>query len=260
MNVSDPPISTPPQLSVILPAWNESRLIAGTISSVLDAASACNLAIEILVVDDASNDDTASVARAAGATVVSVNERCIARVRNSGAAVANAPWLLFVDADTQVNADVLQAAVNALNEGAVAGGCAVRFDRPVPLWASIGARTLLTTFRWLKLMAGCFVFCRRDAFETIGGFDPRIHASEEVDFARRIRSHGRVVILREHVVTSGRKVDLVSLRTMVRLGLRGIRGSAAFHDRRGLEAWYGEGLREADHPADAPARKSDEVR
>lgn len=53
---------------IIVPAWNESRNVGTTIREIRDASSA----YDVIVIDDGSTDDTAAVARAAGATVISL--------------------------------------------------------------------------------------------------------------------------------------------------------------------------------------------
>ena len=72
-------------ISFIIPAYNEERLIASTLKALDSAAQALHEADELIVVDDASTDQTAVVARSAGAQVVSVAHRQIAATRNSGA-------------------------------------------------------------------------------------------------------------------------------------------------------------------------------
>ena len=67
-------------------------------------------------------------------------------------------------------------------------------------------------YRLAGLASGSFLFCTRSAFEVVGGFDERRYASEEVWLSLALRKQGRFVILREHVITSGRKLRGYSLR------------------------------------------------
>ncbi len=71
---------------------------------------------EIIVVDNNSTDDTADIARALGARVVSEPINQISRARNAGAAVARGGFFIFVDADTQISANVLGQALRQLRE------------------------------------------------------------------------------------------------------------------------------------------------
>ena len=89
-------------LSIIIPAFNEERLIEHCLCSVsiaLAANARPNFSSEVIVVDNNSTDATADLARQAGAQVVFEPVNQIGRARNAGAAVATGDWLLFVDAD-----------------------------------------------------------------------------------------------------------------------------------------------------------------
>ena len=124
-------------ISFIVPAYNEEKLLGGTLRALKSAAKVLNEAYELIVVDDASEDHTAAVARSAGARVVSVSHRQIAATRNSGAREAKGDMFIFVDADTLANQSVVKAAVKALREGAVGGGASVYFDGRLPLYAKL---------------------------------------------------------------------------------------------------------------------------
>jgi GT2 family glycosyltransferase len=168
-----------------------------------------------------------------------VSHRHIAATRNSGARVASGEVLVFVDADTTIDALVLEAARSAIREGAVGGGARVRFDAPIPRYASVLAAGILWTLRRLRLAAGCFLFCRRDAFETVGGFDERYYAAEEIFLSRSLKRRGRFVMLDEHVTTSGRKTRSHSAWEVLTLFTRlTFSGTRAVKRREGLEHWY----------------------
>ncbi|WP_018880728.1 MULTISPECIES: glycosyltransferase [unclassified Thioalkalivibrio] len=202
-----------PTLSVIIPAWNEAEWLPRTLAAVQDALSAVDRPSEIIVVDNASTDATPQIAQRAGCRVVFEPERRISRARNAGAEAATGDDLLFVDADTWPDRDLLQATLKALDSGRVCGGGArVDFDHlnhhiyrwGAGAWNALAAR--------LKLAAGCYVFCTREAFTAVGGFSEAVYAGEEVFLSRALRrwgrAHGqRVEILDTPVLTSGRKAD-----------------------------------------------------
>jgi glycosyltransferase involved in cell wall biosynthesis len=102
-------------ISIILPAHDEEGSIALAVASVHDSARPLAIPYEVIVVDDASTDRTAELARAAGATVVPVTHRQISRTRNAGARAARGDAFVFLDADTQMNPEVFRAATRALN-------------------------------------------------------------------------------------------------------------------------------------------------
>jgi len=195
---------------------------------------------ELIVVDDSSTDATAEIAAAAGAIVVPAACRHIAAARNAGARRARGDALVFVDADTTIDANVLRGVLKALGAGAAGGGAGAHFDEPVRAYARIMIALTVWAFARLKLAAGCFMFCTRAAFDGVGGFDEQLFAAEEIFFSRALRRQGRVVILKEQVTTSGRKLRTHSAREifgeMIRISLKGRKG---LKSRSNLGLWYG---------------------
>lgn len=230
-------------VSFIVPAHNEAQLIEATLGALHDAASGLAEPYEIVVVDDASTDGTADLARRAGATVVPANLRHIAAARNVGGRAATGDELVFVDADTHVSSDTVRAALAALRAGAAGGGARVRFDGPVPRYARPGVALTLGTFRLLNMTVGCFMFCTRAAFEQIGGFDERLFAAEEVAFSMAIKRIGRLALVEPAVVTSARKFRTHSAFELVRMVAGTLLGRALLSRAR-LPLWYGDRRRD----------------
>ena len=223
-------------ISFVIPAHNEVALIGRTLSALHSSAQAAGEPYEVIAVDDASTDGTGTLARELGARVVVVNFRRISSTRNAGAREAAGELLFFVDADTIVPARALCAAIRSLRDGAVGGGAAVRFDGPVPLYAAILARMVLPVLLpLLKIAPGCFLFCTRRAYVTAGGFDESLGWSEEVALGSQLKRQGRFVILREYVITSGRKVRAHSAWELLRVGIRLARGQP-----EAMDYWYGQ--------------------
>jgi glycosyltransferase involved in cell wall biosynthesis len=228
-------------ISFIVPAYNEERSLGATLDALHAAGRAVGKPYELVVVDDASTDRTAIIARRHGALLVSVAHRQIAATRNSGARKANGELFIFVDADTIVNGAVVRAAVEALRGGAVGGGAAVQFDGAVPLYARLLMPVLVRVFRAARLAAGCFLFCTRDAFAAVGGFDEAFYGAEELVMSRALKRYGKFVVLRQAVVTSGRKLRTHSVREVLMvLGRLVLRGPGVVKQRQGMELWYAE--------------------
>jgi len=225
-------------LSFVVPAHNEEQALGATLASLETAARAIHQLSEIVVVDDASTDRTAEIARARGASLRSVNLRHIAAARNAGAAVALGDVLVFVDADTTVTGAVVAAAVAAIECGAVGGGARVKLASDSPRWARAVWAVASWYYRRLGLAAGCFLFARRDAFEAAGGFDETYFATEEIHLSRALLALGSFVVLREAVTTSGRKFQLLSAWAFAREALRLARaGWVPYKSRH--RWWYG---------------------
>jgi glycosyltransferase involved in cell wall biosynthesis len=212
-------------ISFIVPAHNEERLLGATLKSIHTAARAVCEPYEIVVADDGSTDRTAQVALEHEAVVVRVEHRQISATRNSGANVARGSLLVFVDADTQITSQAVAAAFDAVRHGAVGGGAPIRFDGVVPLYARLILPLLTLSFRLSGTAAGCFMFCTREDFDAVGGFDEAYFGAEEVVMSRALRTHGRFVVLAAPVVTSGRKLRAYSARelftSMLRLAVGG---------------------------------------
>lgn len=227
-------------LSVIIPAHDEERLIGATLEALREATAHLAGGVEVIVVDDASTDRTAAIASSQGARVLRVKHRHIAATRNAGAAIARGDRLLFLDADTRVDRNVIDAAMGALDRGAVGGGTAVRFAGPLPLHMRAMERASIAMFRIAGITPGCFVFCTRAAFEAVGGFDERLFAAEDVVFGRALARHGRVAILREPVLTSARKMRTYSLGEKTRFLLRfAWDAPRMLRSRDAMVFWYG---------------------
>ena len=226
-----------PRLSIIIPAHDEEALLGATIDALHTAARATGEDYEIVVVDDSSTDATADVARAHGARVIRADVHQIAGARNAGARASQGDMLVFVDADTIVQPEVLREAAAALRAGAVGGGAGAVFDKSAPRWAHVAiglAAWILRTAGWA---AGCFFFARREAFERVGGFDERYFASEEIHLSRALKRLGRFVILPHAVLTSARKAEVYTMRHSLWLMLRML-WPGSLKRREGLEFWY----------------------
>ena len=133
-------------ISFVVPAYNEEKYLAPTLAAIHQAARTVGEPYEVVVANDNSNDGTAQVAEAGGARVVNVHKRQIAGTRNEGARAAHGEWLVFVDADTQINEAVLRGVIEALRAGAVGGGAGVRFADGPP-WIHRWVGTIAFTMR-----------------------------------------------------------------------------------------------------------------
>ena len=228
-------------ISFVVPAYNEERLIGATLDAIHSAAREIGQPYELVVANDSSTDTTASIARDRGARVVDCEHRQIARVRNTGARASTGDVLIFVDADTVISSAVVRASLDAIADGAAGGGATLHVEGTLPWWGPPLLWVVGETMRVMRWAAGCYVFATRAAFETVGGFDERIFASEEIFFSQALKRVGRVVILREQVVTSGRKLRTHSAWDLIRLlGVFLVQGPRLLRNRAALSLWYGD--------------------
>jgi len=236
------------KVSVVVPAFNEERLLAGSLAAIRAAARAfddAGWACELIVCDNNSTDRTAEIAREAGARVVFEPVNQIARARNAGAARASGEWLVFVDADSYPSRELFAEVVAAIRGGrALGGGATVAFEIRDPvirlslaIWNAVSRAA-----RWT---AGSFVFCEAAAFRSLGGFSEALYAGEEIDFARRLKRLARsrglgVVILHRHPLrTSDRKARLYTKREHFAFLLKTLLlAGRTLRDRNACYVWY----------------------
>ena len=124
------------KISIVVPAFNEEKLLPATLRSITSAAAAFHARgweTELIVCDNNSTDRTAEVARAGGAQAVFEPVNQISRARNTGAAAATGGWLVFVDADSQPSRELFAEAAAAMMTGRfIGGGVTVRLDEFFP--------------------------------------------------------------------------------------------------------------------------------
>jgi len=236
------------KVSVIIPAFNEERLLGETLRQVraaLTALATRGWSMEIIVCDNNSTDRTGELARAAGATVVFEPENQIARARNSGAAAATGDWLIFVDADSHPTAELFADVAAQIESGrCLAGGSTVKLDT-LKLLPRAVTHLWNWTSRATRWLAGSFIFCEAAAFRKIGGFSHELFASEEIELSGRLKKLARaerrkIVILHRHpLLTSARKVHLYTTGEHLRFLAKTIlRGGKPLTDRDACHTWY----------------------
>ncbi|MCS4505798.1 glycosyltransferase [Arhodomonas aquaeolei] len=221
MSSGDPGAVT---LSFVIPARNEAVMIAATIASI--HRHAADWHHEVIVVDDASGDDTAALAREAGAVVVAGTGAGIGANRNAGAALAGGRVLVFLDADVELTA-AWQARMPAVcvalaqTPHLITGSHCDIPDRAGWLeryWFAAFARE-----RGSRHVGSGHMVINTAFFRELGGFDPSLETGEDYELCARARRQGATVI------------NDIALR-VVHKGFP--RGLAAFIRR---EAWHGRG-------------------
>ena len=235
------------KISVIVPAFNEEKLLAASLVEIQAAAQSFHARgweFELVVCDNNSTDRTAEIARAGGAHVVFEPVNQIARARNTGAAAATGDWFVFVDADSHPSAGLFADVAEQITAGrSLAGGSTIRLDEKhfvagcvTQLW-NVSSRL----GRWL---AGSFIFVESAAFRKIGGFSQELFAAEELELSQRLkklaRETGRIItVLHRHPLkTSARKMRLYTLRDHLKLLARVGLNRRTLNNREACVLWY----------------------
>lgn len=235
-------------LSIVIPAFNEARLIEQTLRSVSTAVAGnamLSFTSEVIVVDNNSTDNTAELARQAGARVVFEPINQIGRARNAGAAQATGEWLLFLDADSLLSPGLLTDILRVIETGKYVGcGSTLRMDG-LPWWANLTLQLWTSTSVLCRWAAGALIVCRRDAFQAVGGFDQELYALDEIRLSKQLNQWGRqrglqFTILTKHPLeTSSRKLSLYSSREIASQIFRiFFLPNKTLHDKKHLSVWY----------------------
>jgi glycosyltransferase involved in cell wall biosynthesis len=171
-------------MSVIIPARNEAALIRQTIEAALAASDALAAETELIVVDNASVDQTAAIVAGFGPPVRRVYCARLgsAAARNAGAQAARGAVLVFVDADTFIPVHTLcRIADHCRSRGQLAG-----ITRLAPQERGVRARlwwSFWSAVRRLPLPRAkampALMFCTREAFQRFGPFDETVSIGEE---------------------------------------------------------------------------------
>lgn len=245
------PMPATSEVTFVIPAYNEAQELSLTLSC-LHHAAACqaDFRYDIVVCDNQSTDDTASIARSCHARVVHEPVQQIARARNTGAAAASCRWLIFLDADTRINRMLMASVLEKIRSGRYGLiGSLVEFDIEELDWFPL---LVINTWNQVSLLsrcaAGSFIACPTSAFREIGGFHPDLFAGEEIDFSLRMLRWCRNHTVQAHieavapVITSGRKIRGKSTWEMVKQ--LAILFPGALRSRTACDFWYNDQWRD----------------
>jgi rSAM/selenodomain-associated transferase 2 len=209
-------------VALIVPVLNEARLCAeltGTLTRLARHA-------EVIVVDGGSTDGTrdtlAGAAQRGGFRLVDA-PRGRAHQMNAGAAATHAPVLLFLHADTRLPDEAFTAVRRAIAGGAVGGCFRLRIATTDPRLRLAASIINIRSRLYASASGDQAIFCRRDAFEQLGGFRP-IALCEDLDLVARLSDHGRFALCAPAVETSARRWEThgvnrtIALMWALRLG------------------------------------------
>ena len=191
-----------PNLSVIIPAFNEAAFIGRTVAEL--ALLRNRFGVEIILADDGSTDGTPELARPLVDAIAPCPAGAIhgpGAARNRGAALARADLLFFIDADIRLeNPDrfVEQLLERFQAPELIAATCRLTVDPAL-------ARRRERVFQWfqagfmriqnelgLPASGGWGQAVRRWAFERAGGYDASLQVTQDYDLFMRLRGLGKI--------------------------------------------------------------------
>ena len=207
-----------PDISVVIPAWNEERYIRAALTSV--AAQTWPVALlEAVVVDNGSTDSTREVVQTfmAGEPHLAVRlvdepAHGVARAKNRGASVARGCWLIFLDADSRMAPHLVERVVARGRRDYRAGSIRVVADSQDVLdHAFFG---LLEFGKVLFGLRAQMLYCERELFMHRGGFDEHLQLAEDLEFLVRLQRAGVPVchVTESWIATSPRRLHTLPCR------------------------------------------------
>jgi GT2 family glycosyltransferase len=250
-------MSQPIDLSIIVVSWNVEKLLEGCIESILSNSE--QLSLEILVIDNASADNTAEMLNNKFPNVrLIINKKNIgfARANNQALKFANGQFVLILNPDTVITAGALKRLVAFMIDHPEVGlvGPNIRYPngevqkscaRLLPTTVSMLLHDVLQIYklpligRWLskkyifpynyhvtqevEAVSGAAMMLRREVIKALNGFgDTFLHCGEDIDLCFRVRSSGwKVFYFCDAVVVhfSGQSSRQIPVRTFVNTAL-----------------------------------------
>ncbi|MFQ5709627.1 MAG: TIGR04283 family arsenosugar biosynthesis glycosyltransferase [bacterium] len=193
-----------PTLSIIIPVLNEERALQTILKDIDLCSASSKYAIECIVVDGGSEDKSVAVCESFGVKVIQA-PRGRGQQLASGAKVATGEVLLFLHADSRLTSAHCKAALETISmNGIMAGGFKLAFDDS-HLILKFAEWLNLLRFRVTRIVYGDHgIFARREKYEAAGGFPPQ-PLFEDVEFFRRLKKLGKIVMISPPLVTSARR-------------------------------------------------------
>lgn len=210
---------TEPTVSVVIPAYNAAWCVGRAVDSVL-AQSFRDF--ELIVVDDGSTDDTASVLGAYGSAlkVISKSNGGMSSARNAGIGVATGEFVAFLDSDDWWHPEKLARQVERMRAQPSLAFCAASANLEDPDGNSVGrwacireeASAVEDVFAGHSAVAGgaSAVLAKRQLVEHLGGFDETLFGAEDTDLWIRLAAHGGFACISEPLVVVLKRPDSVS--------------------------------------------------
>jgi len=201
--------SEPTGVSIIIPAYNYARFLGCAIDSALAQTHPC---CEVIVVDDGSTDNTAAVAARYGSRIRYIYQKNagLSATRNTGIKAASYPYLAFLDADDELQPEMVSACMQAFSKlpgdyGVVASASIklLRIDENgwlvdggTPAHKRGGDREIKSRDLLLKnrFMPSSLIV-KRSVFDDCGQFDTTLRSSEDRDMWIRVGVRYRIHLL-----------------------------------------------------------------
>jgi glycosyltransferase involved in cell wall biosynthesis len=206
------------RLSIIIPAFNEEKLLPETLRRIRSAMESLSNECELIVVDNESTDKTREIAESFNAKILTESIKNIGAIRNVGAKAARGKTFVFFDADTFIPETLLTVIDERMRDPKCFGGAVdVEYGEFKRWWLPFFSRAWKFWGPVFNMKQGAAQFYRKEVFEALSGYDERIYLGEDIDIYWRMtkyaRNNGGTLSFIEDpkVTTSPRRFDKMSL-------------------------------------------------
>lgn len=179
-------------ISFVIPVRDDAVRLRRCLATIREGARPGD-DVRIVVADNGSTDDSAAVARAAGAIVLSLPGVRLGELRNRAAAATTSDVLAFVDADHEIGPHWIACALDAFDEPSI-GGAGAPCHPPTPgTWVQKlydRLRRHPASREEVSWLGSGNLAVRRSAFDEVNGFDTTLETCEDVDLCRKLRGAG----------------------------------------------------------------------
>src|ERR1035437_7348551 len=237
------------RISVIIPAYNEANFIKKTLDSILNAKEfyekkSSKDKVEIIVVDNSSSDETASICYQYGISTIKESKRQIAACRNKGAKNAKGDIFIFLDADTIVPLKFLEIIDNNIKSHRIIGGSA----RLLPDNKKFIYRIIYWFWNLISYIIpskGAVIYCEKNSYDNLNGFNEDFYAWEDVLFSLELKKLGKKYNKRFMsnynltVHTATRKLNSIRVNNLLKMLYKVILNPFSFYRKKEIvDCWF----------------------
>jgi glycosyltransferase involved in cell wall biosynthesis len=215
-------MSPKPVISVVIPAYNEERIIATCLQHLKDQIF--DQPYEIILANNNSKDRTGQIAEGLGAKVLMVTEKGYVHAAIAGIQAAQGEIIAMTDADTRVPRHWLQRIYDTLKarpDLVAVGGPFEFHDGPSGVRSAIRVINGISPRLMIASLSGMNMAFRRSAYDAVGGFNPQINLQADTYLGNQLAKYGKTVLIRDNVVqASGRRYQTtgqIVSETLVRM-------------------------------------------
>ncbi len=212
-----------PAVSVVIPAYNEEKYIAGCLQALCGQKT--DEPYEVIVVDNNSTDRTRSIAQTFPVTVITERKKGYGEAGRSGVRKAKAPIIAMTDADTIVNPGWIGNIIRAYRshpDYIAIGGAYEFYDGPPAVRLFVKVFNILSPRLLTRSLCGMNMSFLRSAYDAVGGFEQGINLQADQVLGRKLKKYGKVVFLMNNIAYSSARRYTSTMRIIRELCIRGV--------------------------------------